>query len=91
MTTATNLKPAISNLDPKVPLDYTKYTRCLDIVKGRLGRPLPLSEKILYGHLAEPETQEIVRGKSYLRLRPDRIAMQDATAQVPIFSVWYFN
>lgn len=87
MTTATSAgaKPAISNLDPKVPLDYGRYTRCLDIVKGRLGRPLTLSEKILYGHLAEPETQEIVRGKSYLRLSPDRIAMQDATAQVLIY------
>ena len=48
----------------------------------RLNRPLTLSEKILYGHLDQPKTQEIERGVSYLRLRPDRVAMQDATAQM---------
>lgn len=47
----------------------------------RLRRPLTLSEKILYGHLDEPDKQDIQRGASYLRLRPDRVAMQDATAQ----------
>lgn len=41
-----------------------------------------MAEKILYSHLDEPAVQEIERGKSYLRLRPDRVAMQDATAQV---------
>jgi len=48
----------------------------------RLNRPLTLSEKVLYSHFDEPATQEIERGKSYLRLRPDRVAMQDATAQM---------
>jgi len=48
----------------------------------RLNRPLTLSEKILYSHLDEPQTQDIERGTSYLRLRPDRVAMQDATAQM---------
>jgi hypothetical protein len=48
----------------------------------RLNRPLTLSEKVLYSHIDEPTTQEIERGKSYLRLRPDRVAMQDATAQM---------
>ena len=53
---------------------------------SRLNRPLTLSEKILYSHLDDPHKQDIVRGESYLRLRPDRVAMQDATAQVPINS-----
>ena len=48
----------------------------------RLNRPLTLSEKILYGHLDDPKNQAITRGESYLKLRPDRVAMQDATAQV---------
>jgi aconitate hydratase len=48
---------------------------------------LTLSEKILYSHLEDPKNQEIERGKSYLRLRPDRIAMQDATAQVRNWSI----
>jgi len=38
---------------------------------GRLKRPLTLSEKILYGHLDDPHGQDISRGVSYLKLRPD--------------------
>jgi len=37
----------------------------------RLQRPLTLSEKIVYGHLDDPYNQDIVRGTSYLKLRPD--------------------
>lgn len=51
-------------------------------LSNRLDRPLTLSEKIVYGHLDDPAGQEIVRGRTYLRLRPDRVAMQDATAQM---------
>lgn len=40
---------------------------------------------MLYGHLDNPKEQEITRGESYLQLRPDRVAMQDATAQVSRF------
>ena len=36
----------------------------------------------MYSHLDDPKNQEIERGESYLLLRPDRVAMQDATAQV---------
>ena len=56
----------------------------LAIVRSRLNRPLTYSEKILYSHLDDPHGQEIERGKSYLRLRPDRVACQDATAQMAI-------
>ena len=48
----------------------------------RLRRPLTLSEKVLFGHLDDPKNQDIVRGESYLHLNPDRVAMQDATAQM---------
>lgn len=48
----------------------------------RLNRPLTLSEKVLYSHIDDPATQDVERGVSYLRLRPDRVAMQDATAQM---------
>jgi len=41
-----------------------------------------LAEKVLYSHLDDPVNQEIKRGISYLKLRPDRVAMQDATAQM---------
>jgi aconitate hydratase len=53
-------------------------------VRAKLGRPLALTEKILFGHLDDPERQELARGKAYLMLRPDRVAMQDATAQMAI-------
>ncbi|EON68952.1 aconitate hydratase, mitochondrial [Coniosporium apollinis CBS 100218] len=56
----------------------------LEIVRGRLNRPLTYAEKILYSHLDNPHEQEIERGKSYLKLRPDRVACQDATAQMAI-------
>jgi aconitate hydratase len=48
----------------------------------RLNRPLTLAEKIIYSHLDDPKGQKIERGVSYLNLRPDRVAMQDATAQM---------
>jgi len=73
---------AMSKFDQGSPMPYEKLVKNLEVVKARLARPLTLSEKILYSHLDEPDTQDIVRGESYLRLRPDRVAMQDATAQM---------
>jgi len=73
---------AMSKFDQGAEMPYAKLVKNLEVVKGRLNRPLTLSEKILYSHLDEPATQDIVRGESYLRLRPDRVAMQDATAQM---------
>ncbi|KAG0413465.1 hypothetical protein HPB47_009387 [Ixodes persulcatus] len=75
-------KVAISKFEPDNYLPYDKLQKNLQVVRKRLNRPLTLSEKILYSHLDQPETQEIERGTSYLRLRPDRVAMQDATAQM---------
>jgi aconitate hydratase len=73
---------AMSKFDTTSEMPYEKLVKNLEVVRGRLQRPLTLSEKILYSHLDEPDTQDIVRGESYLRLRPDRVAMQDATAQM---------
>lgn len=69
-------KVAMSRLDADSYLPYELLQERLEIVKKRLQRPLTLSEKILYSHLDDPRNQDIVRGKSYLRLRPDRVAMQ---------------
>ncbi|MFN0089413.1 MAG: aconitate hydratase [Acidimicrobiales bacterium] len=52
--------------------------------RRRLGRPLTLAEKILVNHLRDPETQEMERGRSYADFHPDRVAMQDATAQMAL-------
>ncbi|XP_041363450.1 aconitate hydratase, mitochondrial-like [Gigantopelta aegis] len=77
-------KVAMSCMEPNTELDYSKLENNYKIVKDRLGRPLTLSEKILYSHLDDPKNQDIVRGESYLKLRPDRVAMQDATAQMAL-------
>merc|ERR1712183_760603 len=73
---------AMSKFDQNSTMPYEKLVKNLEVVKGRLNRPITLSEKILYSHLDNPAEQEIERGESYLRLRPDRVAMQDATAQM---------
>ncbi len=56
----------------------------LAIVRARLQRPLTLSEKILFGHVDDAANQPLDAGKSFLRLRVDRVIMQDATAQMAI-------
>ncbi|MBN3293112.1 ACON protein, partial [Polypterus senegalus] len=75
-------KVAMSRFEPNNFLNYEKLQKNIEIVRKRLNRPLTLSEKIVYGHLDDPVGQEIVRGRTYLRLHPDRVAMQDATAQM---------
>ncbi|XP_072312656.1 aconitate hydratase, mitochondrial [Eucyclogobius newberryi] len=73
---------SMSRFEPTSYINYDNLRSNVDIVKKRLGRPLTLSEKIVYGHLDDAQNQEIDRGRTYLRLRPDRVAMQDATAQM---------
>ena len=63
---------------------YDKSRKNIEIMRGRLGRPLTLAEKIVFGHLADPQGQELERGEATLGLNPDRVAMQDATAQMAI-------
>ncbi|GAB0490251.1 hypothetical protein MMPV_001483 [Pyropia vietnamensis] len=60
---------------------YRNVADNLDVVRKTLDRPLTLAEKVVYGHLDDPTTRA-VRGETYLKLRPDRVAMQDATAQM---------
>jgi aconitate hydratase len=63
---------------------YEAMSRRLEIVRERLRRPLSLTDKILLGHLNDPAHQSLEPGRSYLLLRPDRVAMQDATAQMAL-------
>ncbi len=63
------------------------YSRLADSValgRRRLGRPLTLTEKILINHLSDPANQDMERGRSYADFAPDRVAMQDATAQMAL-------
>jgi len=63
---------------------YQRIERNLEIVRKRLNRPLTLTEKILLGHLDDPDGADLRAGESYIGLRPDRVAMQDATAQMAL-------
>ena len=63
---------------------YDHLTARVAIGRRRLGRGLTLAEKILINHLDDPEGQSLERGKAYADLRPDRVAMQDATAQMAL-------
>ena len=60
---------------------YETMARNLAVVRRRLGKPLTLADKILLGHLDDPEHQEMEPGKSYLMLRPDRVVFQDVLGQ----------
>jgi aconitate hydratase len=77
-------KAAIDTTPEGVAEVYGRLAERLVTVRRRLGRPLSLAEKILLGHLDDPAGQELEAGQSYLALRPDRVAMQDATAQMAL-------
>ena len=53
----------------------SRMEKNIHAARKTLGRPLTLSEKIIYGHFDDPATMP-VRGETYLKLRPDRVAMQ---------------
>ncbi len=63
---------------------YGRLDERIAIARRRLGRPLSLAEKILVNHLADPEGQDLGKGTAYAELYPDRVAMQDATAQMAL-------
>ena len=52
--------------------------------RAKLGRPITLAEKVLLSHMADLGDGPLVRGKSYVDMHPDRVAMQDATAQMAL-------
>lgn len=63
---------------------YATLHKRVAIGRTRLGRPLTLTEKILINHLCDPSNQDLERGVSYADFNPDRVAMQDATAQMAL-------
>ncbi len=64
---------------------YARYPEKVAAARKAVGKPLTLAEKILYTHLWEGEaTQAYERGNSYVDFAPDRVAMQDATAQMAL-------
>lgn len=63
---------------------YSELPEKVNQARKLLGHPLTLTEKILYSHLDKPATQALKRGEDYVDFRPDRVAMQDATAQMAL-------
>lgn len=67
---------------------YAGYAKKVSRVKAVLGRPMTFAEKVLYAHLYKDSdlatTRGFSRGETYVNFRPDRVAMQDATAQMAL-------
>jgi len=64
---------------------YSGFADKINAIKAKLNRPLTLTEKILYSHLdPSQEVNDFARGKDYVNFNPDRVAMQDATAQMAL-------
>ena len=64
---------------------YAEMPAKVDAARKMLGRPLTLSEKILFSHLhSDQKLESFARGGSYVDFAPDRVAMQDATAQMAL-------
>jgi aconitate hydratase len=76
--------PAIETTPDLVQKAYDTSRSRLATVRSRLGRPLTLAEKVVFGHLAEPDSEHLEPGTAYIQLQPDRVAMQDATAQMAV-------
>lgn len=76
--------PKVFDLD-MIKAFYAGLPARVEAARGQLGRPLTLTEKILYSHLHEDSPlQEYRRGGDYVFFAPDRVAMQDATAQMAL-------
>ena len=68
----------------RVAAAYQRNAAGIQVARKRLGRPLTLTEKVLFGHMADPARQPITRGQDQTTLNPDRVALQDATAQMTL-------
>jgi aconitate hydratase len=63
---------------------YGEMPAKVDAARKLVGKPLTLAEKILYAHLFQTPVRAYERGKDYVDFAPDRVAMQDATAQMAL-------
>ena len=64
---------------------YARIPARVEAARKQLGRPLTLAEKIIYSHLIDgAENRTYERGKDFAEFHPDRVAMQDATAQMAL-------
>jgi aconitate hydratase len=76
-------------VEPTTPLElvtgvYARLGERVALAREVLGRPVTFAEKVLFGHLRNPQNQTFERAVTYNDLDPDRVAMQDATAQMAL-------
>src|SRR5256714_10994728 len=69
---------------PLVEEVYGRLAERVRLGRSRLERPLTFAEKVLVNHLRDAHSQQFERGRSYTDFDPDRVAMQDATAQMAL-------
>lgn len=82
--TSLNRRPMAFDIE-MIKKVYAEMPAKVDAARKALGRPLTLSEKILFAHLhQDQQLSNFERGKSYVDFAPDRVAMQDATAQMAL-------
>src|SRR3989338_827763 len=74
----------MSEFESRIKKLYSEAGAKIDFFRKKSGRPLSLTEKIFATHVTDLKSQDFQRGTSYLSLRPDRVAMQDATAQMAL-------
>ncbi len=87
----TDPQPTQSGSDPAAttPIElveavYGRLPERVEQYRQRFGRSLTLAEKILVNHLRDAATDDLERGRAYVDFDPDRVAMQDATAQMAL-------
>tara|TARA_B100001123_G_scaffold118808_4_gene138327 strand:- start:10972 stop:13248 length:2277 start_codon:yes stop_codon:yes gene_type:complete len=64
-----------------VAATYARMSENISILRNRLNRPLGLADKVLLSHLDDAQNQELISGSSYLKVRPDRVMLQDVLGQ----------
>ena len=74
----------VSEFESQIKKLYSEAGGKIDFLRKKSGRPLTLTEKIFATHVTDLKNQDFQRGTSYLSLHPDRVAMQDATAQMAL-------
>ena len=84
---------AMSKFDQTSPMPYEKLLKNLDVVRSRLGRPLTLSEKVLYSHLDDPQNQGehiFIYGSWVLFINPNGGVFKLQTVEKIIADVYIF-
>jgi len=79
--TGVSTMESIDSTPDFVAATYARMSENISILRDRLQRPLGLADKVLLSHLDDAKNQDLVPGSSYLKVRPDRVMLQDVLGQ----------